>query len=40
MKDKVLQFLKNYKQWSEKHPVRNVFIIGFGIGFILGAIIF
>jgi hypothetical protein len=33
---KIIEF---YKMWSKKHPVRNIFIIAFILGLIIGAIL-
>jgi flavorubredoxin len=39
MMEKIKELVEKYKQWSQKHPTRNVFLMGFVLGFIIGAIL-
>ena len=37
MIEKIKSLVESYRSWSIKHPVRNVFLFGFVLGFVVGA---
>jgi len=39
MTEKIKKIINDYKKWSSKHPIRNAFLSGFVLGFIMGSVL-